>query len=277
MTIGETQPLEAGQPIPQMGNSPEVADTIFRLRQGDDSSPIRTDRGYAVLSVKRFSRRIPGRWRKCTIRFCPITATIKPWSWPSRRPQDLARRAKGGEDLAKSAKSMGLDEKASDCSRTHRDNHRRRHRRCNFGCLHVAGRPDRRRRSFWAQTGWSIAWSITSSQIPTTWPSSGRTSPQQLLDAAARNGLRSLPHGIGQSHETGRHTAHQCRKLEAHHHIRNFLRRCEKGKHGHSKRCDFVISLGTPISRLAACSTPFRRMAFPGGPSSVKNMGQAPR
>ena len=52
LKLGETQPLEANQPIPEVGNAPEIADTIFRMRAGDESAPIHTDKGYVVLSVK---------------------------------------------------------------------------------------------------------------------------------------------------------------------------------------------------------------------------------
>src|SRR4029077_8902598 len=40
LKLGLTPPLEANQPIPDVGNSPELAETVFRLRPGDDSSPI---------------------------------------------------------------------------------------------------------------------------------------------------------------------------------------------------------------------------------------------
>ena len=46
--------------FPEIGNSPEIADTIFRLRPGDDSAPIRTDKGYVVLSVKNIAAGAPG-------------------------------------------------------------------------------------------------------------------------------------------------------------------------------------------------------------------------
>ena len=60
MTIGETQPLEAGATIPEVGNSPEIADDIFRLRPGDDSPPIQTDKGYVVLTLKDVQAAHPG-------------------------------------------------------------------------------------------------------------------------------------------------------------------------------------------------------------------------
>ena len=45
MTLGETQPLEVGSAHSRKSATlPKSTDTIFRLRQGDDSAPIRTDK-----------------------------------------------------------------------------------------------------------------------------------------------------------------------------------------------------------------------------------------
>ena len=52
MMVGETQPLEAGATIPEIGNSAEFSDSIFRLRQGDVCAPILSDRGVCVLAIK---------------------------------------------------------------------------------------------------------------------------------------------------------------------------------------------------------------------------------
>jgi len=52
LKFGQTQPLEAYQPIVVVGNAPELTETIFRLRPGDDSAPIHTNKGYVVISVK---------------------------------------------------------------------------------------------------------------------------------------------------------------------------------------------------------------------------------
>src|SRR5207244_8970891 len=52
LKFGQTPPLEANRAIVEVGNSPELTETIFRLRPGDDSAAIRTDKGYVVISVK---------------------------------------------------------------------------------------------------------------------------------------------------------------------------------------------------------------------------------
>src|SRR5467141_4990876 len=52
LILGETRPVGATDPLLELGNSTDVKDAIFRLRAGELSLPIRTDRGYVVLSLK---------------------------------------------------------------------------------------------------------------------------------------------------------------------------------------------------------------------------------
>src|ERR1700730_2992660 len=52
LTVGETRPVTATDPILELGNSKEAKEAIFRLQKGDLSLPVRTDRGYLVLTVK---------------------------------------------------------------------------------------------------------------------------------------------------------------------------------------------------------------------------------
>jgi peptidyl-prolyl cis-trans isomerase D len=60
LTLGETRPVSAVDPILELGNSKEAKETIFRLHQDELSMPIRTDRGYLVLSVKQIQSTHPG-------------------------------------------------------------------------------------------------------------------------------------------------------------------------------------------------------------------------
>jgi parvulin-like peptidyl-prolyl isomerase len=114
MTIGETQPLEAGAVIPEVGNSPEIADDIFRLRPGDDSQPIQTDKGYVVLSLKDVQAAHPGTLAEVHDKVLADYRRDKAVDMAKSEAAELARRAKAGEDLDKTAKSLGLDAKTSE-------------------------------------------------------------------------------------------------------------------------------------------------------------------
>jgi peptidyl-prolyl cis-trans isomerase D len=114
MTIGETQPLEAGATIAEIGNSPEIADDIFRLRQGDDSAPIQTDKGYVVLTLKEVQAAHAGTLTEVHDKVLADYRREKAVELAKSNAADLARRVKGGEELDKTAKSLGLDAKASE-------------------------------------------------------------------------------------------------------------------------------------------------------------------
>ena len=114
LKLGQTPPLEANQPIPEVGNSPELAETVFRLRPGDDSSPIHTDKGYIVISVKEVQPAHPATLAEVRDRVLADYRHEKATDLAKARAEDLAKRTKSGEDLTKAAKALGLEAKTSD-------------------------------------------------------------------------------------------------------------------------------------------------------------------
>ena len=114
LKLGQTPPLEANQPMPEVGNSPELAETVFRLRPGDDSSPIHTDKGYVVISVKEDQPAHPATLAEVRDRVLTDYRHEKATDLAKSRAEELAKRAKSGEDLAKAAKALGLEAKTSD-------------------------------------------------------------------------------------------------------------------------------------------------------------------
>jgi peptidyl-prolyl cis-trans isomerase D len=114
LKLGLTPPLEANQPIPDVGNSPELAETVFRLRPGDDSSPIHTDKGYVVISVKEDQPAHPAALSEVHDRVLADYRHEKATDLAKTRAEELAKRAKSGEDLTKAAKAIGLEAKTSD-------------------------------------------------------------------------------------------------------------------------------------------------------------------
>jgi peptidyl-prolyl cis-trans isomerase D len=114
LKLGQTAPLEANQPIPEIGNSPELAETILRLRPGDDSAPIRTDRGYVVISVKEDQPAHPATLAEVRDQILADYRREKAADLAKSRAEELAHRAKSGEDLGKAAKALGLEAKNSD-------------------------------------------------------------------------------------------------------------------------------------------------------------------
>lgn len=114
LKMGQTPPLEANQPVPGVGNSPELAETIFRLRPGDDSAPIHTDKGYAVISVKEDQPAHPATLPEVRDRVLADYRREKATDLAKSRAADLATRAKSAEDLAKAARTLGFEAKTSE-------------------------------------------------------------------------------------------------------------------------------------------------------------------
>src|SRR5215831_15723712 len=114
LAVGQTRPVSASEPILELGNSQEVRDEIFRLRQGDLSLPIHTDRGYVVLSVKDAFPAHQGTLEEVRDR---VTADLKKEQSVQQaksKADELVRRVRAGEKLETAAKALGLEPKTSD-------------------------------------------------------------------------------------------------------------------------------------------------------------------
>ena len=114
LTIAETHPVGPGEPVLELGNGQDVKDEIFRLRQGDLSLPLRTDRGYVVLSLRQASPAHPGTFEEVRDKVITELKQQKSSELAQSKANELEKRVKSGEKFAASAKSLGLDPKTSD-------------------------------------------------------------------------------------------------------------------------------------------------------------------
>jgi peptidyl-prolyl cis-trans isomerase D len=114
LDVAETTPLSPTAPAPELGNSPEIHDTILRQRVGDVSQPIRTDRGYVVLSVKTVSPAHQGTLAEMHDKILADYRHEKAVDLAKQRATDLAKISQNGGDLAKTAKTAGLEMKTTD-------------------------------------------------------------------------------------------------------------------------------------------------------------------
>jgi peptidyl-prolyl cis-trans isomerase D len=114
LSLGETRPVTATEPILELGNSKEAKDAIFRLRQDELSLPIRTDRGYLVLSVKQIQPAHPGSLEEVRDKIITELKQQKSNELARTKAEELAKRVKGGEKFEVAAKSLGLEAKTSD-------------------------------------------------------------------------------------------------------------------------------------------------------------------
>ena len=114
LAVGETRPLAVNDPVLELGNSQEVRDTIFRLQTGEVSQPIRTDRGYVVLSVKEVQPSHPGTLAEVRDRVVADLKHEKTVELAKKDAEELAKRSQGGENFQAAAKALGLEAKSSD-------------------------------------------------------------------------------------------------------------------------------------------------------------------
>ena len=116
LAVGETRPVGPTDSLIELGNSQEVkiSDAVFRLRQGELSLPIHTDRGYLVLSLKQDFPAHAGTLDEVRDRVVADLKQQKANAEARSKAEDLVKRLKNGEKFEAAAKALGLEVKSSD-------------------------------------------------------------------------------------------------------------------------------------------------------------------
>lgn len=114
LTVGETRSISVTDPLLELGNSQDAKDKLFQLRVGDLSLPIRTDRGYVVLSVKDIQPAHQGSLEEVRDRAITDVKREKSTQLARAKAEELIKRVKAGEKFDAAAKALGLDPKTSD-------------------------------------------------------------------------------------------------------------------------------------------------------------------
>jgi peptidyl-prolyl cis-trans isomerase D len=114
LTVSQTRPISATDPVLELGNSKEVKDAIFRLRQNELSLPIRTDRGYVVLSVQQISPAHQGSLEEVREQVVNDLKQEEAGKLAKTKAEELAKGVKSGEKFDAAAKALGLEAKTSD-------------------------------------------------------------------------------------------------------------------------------------------------------------------
>jgi len=116
LTVGETRPVAATDPLVELGNSPDVkvSDAIFRLRQGELSLPVHTDRGYLVLSVQQILSAHQGSLDEVRDKVVAGLKQEKASADAHTKAEELTKRVRAGEKFDSVAKALGLEAKTSE-------------------------------------------------------------------------------------------------------------------------------------------------------------------
>ncbi len=112
--MNETRPISATDPLLELANSQEAKDAIFRLRPEELSLPVRTDRGYVVLSVKSILPAHQGSLEEVRDRVINDLKREKSTDLAKAKADELIKRVKAGEKFDTAARSLGLEPKTSD-------------------------------------------------------------------------------------------------------------------------------------------------------------------
>jgi peptidyl-prolyl cis-trans isomerase D len=114
LTLGETRPVGVTDPLLELGNSADVKNQIFRLHAGELSLPIRTDRGYVVLSLKSVQPAHQGSLDEVRDKVIAELKREKSAELARIKAEELTKRLKGAEKFDAAAKALGLEPKTSD-------------------------------------------------------------------------------------------------------------------------------------------------------------------
>jgi len=114
LTVSDTRPVSVTDPLLELGNSQDIKDAIFRLHVGELSTPIRTDRGYVVLSVKEILPAHQGTLEEVRDKVIADFKREKATELARTKADELSKRSKSGEKFDAAAKALGLDPKTSE-------------------------------------------------------------------------------------------------------------------------------------------------------------------
>ncbi len=114
LTLSETRLVSATDPLLELANSQEAKDAIFRLKPDEVNLPVRTDRGYVVLSVRSVQPAHLGSLEEVRDRVITDLKRQKSTELAKSKADELSRRVKAGERFDSAAKALGLEPKTSD-------------------------------------------------------------------------------------------------------------------------------------------------------------------
>lgn len=114
LTVSETRPISATDPLLELADSKEAKNSIFAARIGELNTPIRTDRGYVVLSVKSIQPAHQGALEEIRDRVIADLKREKSTELARTKAEDLSKRVKAGEKFDAAAHALGLEPKTSD-------------------------------------------------------------------------------------------------------------------------------------------------------------------
>ncbi|MGH9775786.1 MAG: peptidylprolyl isomerase [Candidatus Acidiferrales bacterium] len=113
LETGETPPVAVKEPAGKLGIAPELQSTLFALRPGELSQPIRIESGFALITVKEILPGHAATYAEVRDKLLADYRRDQSGQLAKSRAEEIARRVKTGEDFDKVAKSVGAEAKTS--------------------------------------------------------------------------------------------------------------------------------------------------------------------
>ena len=114
LELGETPAVSMTEAVGKLGNSPELHQTLFELRAGELSDPLRLDTGYVVLTPKQILPAHQGTLAEVHDQVLSDYQQEKSVELAKTKADDLTKAVAGGQAIDKAAKSLGLEVKTSE-------------------------------------------------------------------------------------------------------------------------------------------------------------------
>jgi len=114
LTVNETRPVSATDPLLELADSKEAKNAIFLLHQGELNPPVQTARGYVILSLKSIQPAHQGSLEEVRDRVITDLKREKSTELAKSKAEELTKRVKAGEKFDAAARALSLDPKASD-------------------------------------------------------------------------------------------------------------------------------------------------------------------
>lgn len=114
LQLGTVPPVGAADPLGPLGTSNEVRDFLFSAQKGEDSTPLRLDRGSVIVRVTEIQPAHQAALPEVRSKVESDFRAEKSTGLASQRAQELAKRVQGGEALSAAAKALGLETQTSE-------------------------------------------------------------------------------------------------------------------------------------------------------------------
>jgi len=109
LELGDTPPSSVTEPVGDLGNSPDLHQVLFQLRPGELSTPLQSDKGFVILTIKDIQPAHQGTLAEVRDRVLSDYQQEQSVQLARSKADSLAKRTAAGEPFDKVAKSLGID------------------------------------------------------------------------------------------------------------------------------------------------------------------------